>query len=280
MVDKEETIEVPSVGGRQPRVIGRQILCEILEPRVEEIFQLVHREIQKCGFEDLLASGVVITGGSTLLAGMPELAEEVLGLPVRRGMPRGIGGLVDVVKSPMYATGVGLVVYGARHTDRRLFRIREENVYRKVRGRMREWLEEDSSIRIMDSFEQSKQAAKIRVVGVGGAGCNAINTMIAANLDRVRLHRRQHRHPGAGQQPGGDEDPDRRDPHQGARRRAPIRRWAARPRWRRKDEPSPRRSRARTWSSSPPAWEAAPAPARHRSSPTSPARWGRSPWAW
>jgi len=70
------------------------------------------------------------------------LAEEVLGLPVRRGMPRGIGGLVDVVKSPMYATGVGLVVYGARHTDRRLFRIREENVYRKVRGRMREWLEE------------------------------------------------------------------------------------------------------------------------------------------
>ena len=142
MVEKEETIEVPSVGGRQPRVIGRQILCEILEPRVEEIFQLVHREIQKCGFEDLLASGVVITGGSTLLAGMPELAEEVLGLPVRRGMPRGIGGLVDVVKSPMYATGVGLVVYGARHTDRRLFRIREENVYRKVRGRMREWLEE------------------------------------------------------------------------------------------------------------------------------------------
>ncbi len=142
MVDKDETIEVPSVGGRQPRVIGRQILCEILEPRVEEIFQLVHREIQKCGFEDLLASGVVITGGSTLLAGMPELAEEVLGLPVRRGMPRGIGGLVDVVKSPMYATGVGLVVYGARHTDRRLFRIREENVYRKVRGRMREWLEE------------------------------------------------------------------------------------------------------------------------------------------
>src|SRR5215813_8222051 len=142
MVDKDETIEVPSVGGRQPRVIGRQILCEILEPRVEEIFQLVHREIQKCGFEDLLASGVVITGGSTLLAGMPELAEEVLGLPVRRGMPRGIGGLVDVVKSPMYATGVGLVVYGARHTDRRLFRIREENVYRKVKDRMKEWLQE------------------------------------------------------------------------------------------------------------------------------------------
>src|SRR5215468_8655878 len=142
MVNKDETIEVPSVGGRQPRVLGRQILCEILEPRVEEIFQLVHREIQKCGFEDLLGSGVVITGGSTLLAGMPELAEEVLALPVRKGMPRGIGGLVDVVKSPMYATGVGLVVYGAKHQDRRMFRIREDNVYKKVKGRMREWLQE------------------------------------------------------------------------------------------------------------------------------------------
>jgi cell division protein FtsA len=142
MVDKEDTIEVPSVGGRQPRVLGRPILCEILEPRVEEIFQLVQREIQRCGYEELLASGVVITGGSTLLAGMPELAEEVLGLPVRRGMPRGIGGLVDVVKSPMYATGVGLVVYGAKHQDRRMFRIREDNVYKKVKGRMREWLEE------------------------------------------------------------------------------------------------------------------------------------------
>jgi len=143
MVNKDETLDVPSVGGRQPRVISRQILCEILEPRVEEIFQLVHREIQKCGYEDLLASGVVITGGSTLLAGMPELAEEVIGLPVRRGMPRGIGGLVDVVKSPMYATGVGLVVYGAKHLDRRMFRIREDgNSYKKMKNRMREWLEE------------------------------------------------------------------------------------------------------------------------------------------
>ncbi|MFL5322300.1 MAG: cell division protein FtsA, partial [Myxococcaceae bacterium] len=143
MVNKDDTLEVPSVGGRVPRVLGRQILCEILEPRVEEIFQLVHREIQKCGYEDLLASGVVITGGSTLLAGMPELAEEVLGLPVRRGLPRGIGGLVDVVKSPMYATGVGLVVYGAKHQDRRMFRIRDDgNTFKKVKGRMREWLEE------------------------------------------------------------------------------------------------------------------------------------------
>jgi cell division protein FtsA len=141
-VDKEETIEVPSVGGRQPRVLRRSVLAEILEPRVEEIFQLVQRELQKCGYEDLLASGVVITGGSTLLEGMPELAEEVLGLPTRRGMPRNIGGLVDVVKSPMYATGVGLVLYGAKHQDLKVFKIREENVYKKVKSRMRTWLEE------------------------------------------------------------------------------------------------------------------------------------------
>jgi cell division protein FtsA len=142
LVDKQDMIEVPSVGGREPRVMGRQILSEILEPRVEEIFQLVHREIERNGFSEMLTSGVVITGGSTLLPGMTELAEEVMAVPVRRGTPRGIGGLVDVVKSPIYATGVGLVVYGAKHQDRRMFRIREENVFKKVKGRMREWLEE------------------------------------------------------------------------------------------------------------------------------------------
>ncbi len=142
MVDKADMIEVPSVGGRDSRVMGRQILSEILEPRVEEIFQLVHHEVERNGFSELLTSGVVITGGSTLLPGMTELAEEILGVPVRRGVPRGIGGLVDVVKSPVYATGVGLVVYGARHQDRSMFRIREENVFKKVKRRMGEWLQE------------------------------------------------------------------------------------------------------------------------------------------
>jgi len=142
-VDKSETIEVPSVGGGQPRVLSRQILAEIIEPRVEEIFMLVQHEIQKCGMEELLASGVVITGGSTLLAGMPEMAEEVLGMPVRRGVPRGIGGLVDVVKGPQFATAVGLVIYGAQQQEGGpYFRIREENVYRKVKTRMKEWLGE------------------------------------------------------------------------------------------------------------------------------------------
>jgi len=142
MVEKDEQIEVPSVGGRQPRVLNRSMLCEILEPRVEEIFQLVHREIQKCGYEELLASGVVITGGSSLLTGMPELAEEVMGLPVRRGTPRGIGGLIDIVKSPMYATGVGLVLYGAKHQEARHFKIRENAGYTKVWDRMKTWLQE------------------------------------------------------------------------------------------------------------------------------------------
>jgi cell division protein FtsA len=141
MVDKSETIEVPSVGGGSPRVLSRHILAEIVEPRVEEIFMLVQHEIQKCGMEELLASGVVITGGSTLLAGTPEMAEEVLGMPVRRGLPRGIGGLVDVVKSPMYATAVGLVQYGAQQQEASpYFKIRDDNVYRKVKGRMKEWL--------------------------------------------------------------------------------------------------------------------------------------------
>ncbi len=143
MVNKEETIEVPSVGGGQPRVLSRHILAEIIEPRVEEIFMLVQHEIQKCGMEELLASGVVITGGSTLLAGMTEMAEEVLGMPVRRGVPRGIGGLVDVVKGPQFATAVGLVIYGAKQVEASPhFKIRDENVYRKVRNRMQKWLGE------------------------------------------------------------------------------------------------------------------------------------------
>ena len=102
---------------------------------------LVQHEIQKAGLEESIASGVVITGGSTLLSGMTEMTEEVLGVPVRRGLPRGIGGLVDVVKSPMYATAVGLVMYGTQQQDGSpYFKIREENVYRKVKTRMKEWL--------------------------------------------------------------------------------------------------------------------------------------------
>lgn len=109
-----ETLEVPSVGGRPPRIIERSVLSDILQPRVDEIFSLVKDEIERCGLTESLASGLVVTGGSTLLQGLPELAEEVLGMPVRRALPTGVGGLSEVVRSPIYATAVGLVLYGAR----------------------------------------------------------------------------------------------------------------------------------------------------------------------
>jgi len=142
MVGKEETIEVPSVGGREARILSRQLLAEILEPRVEEIFTLVNREIVKSGFEDLIASGVVITGGSSILPGMPELAEQIFNLPVRRGLPQGIGGLTDVVHSPVYATGVGLVKYGARNIGVKNFSVNQVNLFDKVMRRMKEWFGE------------------------------------------------------------------------------------------------------------------------------------------
>jgi cell division protein FtsA len=139
LLDHEETIEVASVGGRKTRTLSRAILAEILEPRIEEIFTLVKREIQKTGFEDLLASGVVVTGGSALLPGTLELAEDVLGLPVRLGTPQGVGGLIDVVRSPMYATGVGLLQFGRQNGDVRTRGLQGRNAYGKVRSRMREW---------------------------------------------------------------------------------------------------------------------------------------------
>jgi cell division protein FtsA len=113
MVSDDDTMEVPSVGGRGPRVLPRSTLVEIIEPRIEEIFEHVKRELMRSGYADSLAAGVVLTGGATSLDGTCEVAEHVLGLPCRRGVPTRIGGLIDVVKSPAYSTGVGLVKYGA-----------------------------------------------------------------------------------------------------------------------------------------------------------------------
>jgi cell division protein FtsA len=140
LVDADETIEVPSVGGRAPRILARHLLAEITMPRVEEIFECVRKEIARAGFEDSLASGVVLTGGTTLLEGTAELAEEVLGLPARRGTPKRIGGLVDVVKSPAFATGVGLVMFGAKQLDRP--HLSSEKAERGVWRRMRSWFRE------------------------------------------------------------------------------------------------------------------------------------------
>jgi len=142
MVQKDETIEVPSVGGRNPRVLSRQTLAEIIEPRVEEILTLVHHEVMKTGYANLIASGIILTGGTAVLEGLPELAEQIFNLPVRRGIPIGIGGLVDLVNSPMYATGVGLVLYGSKHETQSRFKIGEANIFSKVTHRMREWIGE------------------------------------------------------------------------------------------------------------------------------------------
>ncbi len=143
MAGEDDLIPVPSVGGRPARKLPRRILCDIIEPRVEEVFALVGREIQLSGYEDQIASGVVITGGSASLNGMPELAEEVLKIPVRRGIPQGIGGLVDEVRRPKFSTGVGLVLYGAKHgvADRR-FKSTDERIYQKITNRMRIWFKE------------------------------------------------------------------------------------------------------------------------------------------
>ena len=140
LIHRDDTIEVPSVGGRKPRVVSKQVLCEIIEPRFEEIFTLVQKEIAKAGFENLLGSGVVVTGGSTIMEGVPELAEKILDLPVRRGTPQNIGGLVDVVNSPQYSTGVGLVIYGSKYKAQSSYKAKEENVYGRVKTRMKEWM--------------------------------------------------------------------------------------------------------------------------------------------
>ncbi|MFC1867961.1 cell division protein FtsA [Thermodesulfobacteriota bacterium] len=143
MIGKDETIEVPGVGGRKARVMPRQILGEILEPRVEEIFSLIQNELIRSGYEDLVTSGVVITGGSAELAGITEIAEQIFNAPSRMGYPQGIGGLMEVVNKPMYATAVGLVVYGAKRTDgHKKFRIRDTNIFSRVTERMKKWFKD------------------------------------------------------------------------------------------------------------------------------------------
>jgi cell division protein FtsA len=138
----DDIITVPSVGGRRPREVSRKILCEIIEPRMEEILGLAHREIVKSGLDARIPSGVVLTGGCAALAGITELAEEIFESPVRLGAPSNVGGLQDVVRDPMHATGVGLVLFGysqAKGKGPSRFRIRDEGVFRRVKQRMRDW---------------------------------------------------------------------------------------------------------------------------------------------
>ena len=114
LIPQDDIIEVPSVGGREPRQVSRQVLGEIIEPRMEEILGLAQREIIRAGCEDLLAAGVVITGGTANLEGIAELGEQIFNVPVRRGCPAGVGGITDIIDNPLYATAVGLVIHGSR----------------------------------------------------------------------------------------------------------------------------------------------------------------------
>ena len=131
-----ETIQVPSVGDRAPRELSRQALAEVVEPRYDELFTLIKAELQRSGYDNMLAAGIVLTGGTSKMEGVVELAEEVFHAPVRIGEPTGIKGLSDIVRNPIYSTGVGLLLYGLKQQQDREFHtpVREPqiNVLEKV----------------------------------------------------------------------------------------------------------------------------------------------------
>jgi len=138
--EEQETIEVPSVGkGRKPRVLSRQLLSDIIQPRAEEIFRLVDSDIKRMGYDKSLNSGIVLTGGTALLEGLEEVAEEIFDLPVRRGDPSGVGGLVDHVSTPDFATAVGLILHGFHiWQDRGLSKDRKKGAF----ARFKDWFKE------------------------------------------------------------------------------------------------------------------------------------------
>src|SRR5882757_2377312 len=146
LANADETIEVPSVGDRPPRRLARQTLAEVVEPRYEELFALVRQELQRSGYEEVIAAGVVLTGGSSKMEGAVELAEEVFHMPVRLGSPQHVSGLSDVVRNPIYATGVGLLLYGRENymrSNRRDAPLTSQINVRNVWERMKGWFRGD-----------------------------------------------------------------------------------------------------------------------------------------
>lgn len=138
LANPEETIEVPSVGERPPRRLVRQTLAEVVEPRYEELFNLVLAELKRSGFESMIAAGIVLTGGGAKMDGAIELAEEVFNMPVRLGSPQYVSGLVDVVRNPIYATGVGLLLFGSESARNAMHRGRIESTT-GMWERMKNW---------------------------------------------------------------------------------------------------------------------------------------------
>jgi cell division protein FtsA len=139
LADPNDIIEVPGVGERGPRKLSRQMLAEVIEPRIEELYTLAQAELRRSGLEELLSSGIVLTGGTALLAGMVELGEEVFHLPVRIGVPAYTGGLADVVRSPRYATAVGLLQDGREQFLRAELAREQGKGLGNVGGRMKQW---------------------------------------------------------------------------------------------------------------------------------------------
>ena len=144
LVKTNETVEVPSMGGREPRTLSRKNLSDIIQPRAEEIFRLIHQEIKRSGIEDLISSGVVITGGASIMEGVQDVGEQVFELPVRIGTPSGIGGLVDIVSSPLYSTAVGLILYAVKNRTEKGFgsNSSDTRLFNKILKRMKEWIQE------------------------------------------------------------------------------------------------------------------------------------------
>ena len=138
---EDETIEVPSVGDRPPRQLARQTLAEVVEPRYEELLVLVQAELRRSGFEELLAAGVVLTGGSSKMEGVIELAEEVFHLPVRLGLPQHVGGLVEAVRNPIHATGVGLLLFGNQSETTGKTEAKSGSGFKDMLVRMKSWFQ-------------------------------------------------------------------------------------------------------------------------------------------
>jgi len=141
LADPREVVEVPGVDGRDPRQLSVQTLAEVLEPRVVELYELVLNELRRSGMEDMIASGIVITGGSAMMRGMVELGAEIFHMPVRLGMPRYVGGLSEVVSNPRYATGVGLVLMGKQQLERHLTGQMESSSFGRILERMKSWFQ-------------------------------------------------------------------------------------------------------------------------------------------
>ncbi len=142
LASADETIEVPSVGDRPARRLARQTLADVVEPRYEELFTLIQAELRRSGFEDLCAAGVVLTGGTAKMEGVVDLAEEIFHMPVRLGMPQGVNGLVDVVRNPIYSTGVGLLLFGVHNRGGGAVQeLHVGNGMKSVLQRMKSWFQ-------------------------------------------------------------------------------------------------------------------------------------------